>query len=101
MTIEERFEFLFQSIESHNQQLGELAERQAKTDQQISELRAGMKEGFERVDRGFERVDRGFERVQLNLDRLAIAMTGLTEHVTDHARRIEKIEGRAVDGERT
>lgn len=99
MTIEERFEFLFQSIESRNQQLGELADGQArlmegqeKTDQQISELRAGMKEGFERMDRGFE-------RVQLNLDRLALAMTGLTEHVADHARRIEKIERRSADGE--
>jgi predicted nucleic acid-binding Zn-ribbon protein len=92
MTIEERFEFLFQSIASHDQQLGLLVESQARTDREIAELRASIKEGSERMDKGFERVERGFERVQLNLDRLSKAMLGLTEHVVDHKQRIENLE---------
>lgn len=84
--MEERFEFLFQSIASHDQQLGVLVESQARTDREIAELRASMKEGFERMDKGFE-------RVQLNFDRLTMAMLGLTEHAADHKRRIEKLEG--------
>ncbi len=92
MTIEERFEFLFQSIASHDQQLGLLVESQARTDREIAELRASIKEGSERMDKGFERVERGFERVQLNLDCLSKAMLGRTEHVVDQKQRIETLE---------
>ena len=96
MTIEERFEFLFQSIASHDQQLGVLVESQARTDREIAELRASIKEGSERMERGFEGMERGFEHVQLNMNRLATAMLGLTEHTTDHKRRIENLEGGAA-----
>jgi uncharacterized coiled-coil protein SlyX len=85
MTLEERVEFLHQSIESHNQQLGELTESQARTDRQIAML-------TERMNSGFERMDRGFERVQLNFDRLTTAMLGLTAHVEKHAERLDRLE---------
>jgi len=38
------------------------------------------------------RVDKLVETTQLNFDRLTTAMLGLTEHVTDHQRRIERLE---------
>lgn len=78
MTIEERVEFLIQSIESHDRQIGELVEKIDKTTGNIDAL--GM------------RVDRLAETTQLNFDRLTKAMLGLTEHVTDHRRRIENLE---------
>jgi hypothetical protein len=78
MTIDERMEFLMQSIESHDRQIGELVERVDKTTTNIDFL--GTK------------VDKLAETTQLNFDRLTTAMMGLTEHVADHQRRIEKLE---------
>jgi hypothetical protein len=71
MTIDERMEFLMQSIESHDRQIGELAER---------------------IDKMAGKIDNLAETTQLNFDRLTTAMMGLTEHVADHPRRIEKLE---------
>jgi peptidoglycan hydrolase CwlO-like protein len=94
MTIEERFDFLFQSIESHDQQIRALVENQQRSDQV-------MKEGFERVqlnlDRlegNLERLEGNVERLEGNVNRLAVAMLGLTDHSADHQRRIEKLEGK-------
>ena len=39
MSFEERAEFLFQSIESHDRQIGELTDRIALTGNQIADLR--------------------------------------------------------------
>jgi hypothetical protein len=75
MTIDE---FLMQSIELHDRQIGELVERQDKTTANIDAL--GV------------RVDKLAETAQLNFDRLTKAMIGLTEHVADHRRRIESLE---------
>ena len=86
MTIEQRFDFLFASIESHNQQIGDIAELQARNSREIAELRATMREGFERLERNIERTEK-------NIDRLALAMTGLVEHAANHARRLERLEG--------
>lgn len=91
MTIEERFEFLFQSIASHDQQIGALVENQ-----QV------MREGFERMQLNLDRLEANVSRLEANVDRLeanvnrlAVAMLGLTEHAADHQRRIEKLEGGA------
>jgi chromosome segregation ATPase len=77
MTIEERFEFLNQSIESHDRQLGEITDKLAdltrKQDQLTSTFGA-----------------LGGMMVQL-LD----AMKTLAETVTDHERRITGLEGAA------
>ena len=85
MTIEQRFEFLFASIESHNQQIGKIAELQARNTREIAELRASMREGFERLEKSIERTEQ-------NVNRLALEMFGLVEHAADHARRLEKLE---------
>jgi hypothetical protein len=78
MTLDERIEFLMQSIESHDRQIGELVDRMDKTTVNIDALGA--------------RVDKFVETTQLNFDRLTTAMLGLTEHVADHQRRIERLE---------
>jgi phosphate uptake regulator len=70
--------------------MGEMAERMdrrdevtnrrfAETERQLAELVAGLAEY------------RAF--TQLNFDRLTKAMMGLTDHVADHKRRIENLEG--------
>ena len=85
MTIDERIEFLMQSIESHDRQIGELAER-------MDELAERMDKTTANIDALGTRVDKLAETTQLNFDRLTAAMMGLTEHVADHQRRIEKLE---------
>jgi chromosome segregation ATPase len=85
MTVDERIEFLMQSIESHDRQIGELVERMDKTAANIDAL--GSK-----VDALSTKVDKLVETTQLNFDRLTTAMLGLTEHVADHQRRIERLE---------
>jgi hypothetical protein len=69
--VEERFEFLFQSIAAHDRQIGELVENGAKLDARIEAMAAVT---------------------QSNFDRLTLAMTGLTEHADDHGQRIRKLE---------
>jgi hypothetical protein len=78
MSIDERIEFLMQSIESHDRQIGELVERMDRTTANIDSL--GVK------------VDKMAEITQLNFDRLTTAMLALNEHVADHQRRIENLE---------
>ena len=80
MTLDERIEFLMQSIESHDRQIGELVEWDGKQAERIKALDA--------------RLDRFIEMTQLNFDRLTSAMMGLTEHTADHQHRIEKLERR-------
>jgi len=50
MTWEERFEFLRQSIESHDRQIGELTDKIAETSAQIKEMDRLMREGWARTD---------------------------------------------------
>jgi chromosome segregation ATPase len=78
VSFEEKLEFLRQSIDSHDRQIGELVEQQAATDRRLGELATGLAE-LRAV-------------TQLNFERLTHAMLGLTEHVTDHKRRIENLE---------
>ncbi|HKD08981.1 MAG TPA: hypothetical protein VKB79_23965 [Bryobacteraceae bacterium] len=78
MTFEERMEYLRQSIESHDRQIGEL------TDQ--------MGAWGKRAEAFDERLNRFAELTQLNFDRLTKAMTGLTNLVANHERRIGKLE---------
>jgi hypothetical protein len=85
MTLDERIEFLMQSIESHDRQIGELVERMDKTTVNIDAMGT-------RVDSLGAKVDKLVETTQLNFDRLTTAMLGLTEHVADHQRRIERLE---------
>ncbi len=85
-------EFLMQSIESHDRQLGELAERM---DTATANIIAMGKRGDAldaRVDRLAERVGNLVETTQLNFDRLTKAMMGLTDHVVDHQHRLEDLE---------
>jgi SMC interacting uncharacterized protein involved in chromosome segregation len=77
MTIDERIEFLMQSSESHDRQIGELTEKMgvltAKVDQLTTKVDSlgGMMAQF------------------------LGAMKTLAEAVTDHERRISRIEGTA------
>ena len=83
MTLEERVEFLHQSIESHDRQIGELVERQAKADERQAKA-------DERQIAETARLNRLAETTQLNFSRLAAAMLGLTDHSADHANPIWK-----------
>ena len=67
MTIEERIEFLMQSIESHDRQIGELTENAAKLDARLTS----------RLDILAANLDRFRQTSQLNFDRLTQAMMGL------------------------
>ena len=84
MTIDERIEFLMQSIESHDRPIAELAEKGARGDARLNALTTGV-EMFR-------------ETTQLNFDRLTQAMVGLTEHIADRQRRITDIEGGLIEG---
>ena len=88
MHMDEWVEFLKQSIESHDRQLGALTDKVARVDAQIEALTG-------RVDALTTRLDRFVEVTQLNFDRLTKAMLGLTEHVADHGRRISRLEEQA------
>lgn len=79
MTIDERIEFLMQSIESHDRQIGELVERMDALVERMDQTTAN-------IDALGARVDKLAETTQLNFDRLTKAMMGLTEHVADHQR---------------
>jgi archaellum component FlaC len=106
MTEDDRMEFLRHSIESHDRQLGELAERMdnthaeiTKMSQEIRELSQTVKDSLQRIDALDGRVDRlaqtsqvNFDRLTLNMSRLAKAMTGLTDHVVNHQHRLEALE---------
>jgi chromosome segregation ATPase len=99
MTEDDRMEFLRQSIESHDRQLGELAERMDITRAEIRELNQTVKDSLQRIGALDERVDRlaqtsqlNFDRLTLNMSRLAKAMTGLTDHVVHHQHRLEALE---------
>jgi ABC-type transporter Mla subunit MlaD len=92
MTVDERIEFLMQSIESHDRQIGELVERMDKTTANIDALGTRVDALGTKVDALGAKVDKLVDITQLNFDRLTTAMLGLTEHVADHQRRIEKLE---------
>jgi hypothetical protein len=85
VSIDERIEFLMQSIESHDRQIGELVERMDRTTANIDALRA-------RDEALGAKVDRMADITQLNFDRLTTAMLALNEHSVDHRRRIENLE---------
>ena len=91
MTLDERIERLMQSIESHDRQIGELVER---TNRAEANLTARLDALDARVDRFIETTQLNFDRVQLSIERLATAMLGLTDHISDHQNRIEKLENR-------
>jgi len=92
MTIEERVEFLMQSIESHDRQIGELVERMDQTGERMDQLVGRMDQTTSNIDALGAKVDKLAETTQLNFDRLTTAMLALTDHVADHRRRIEKLE---------
>jgi hypothetical protein len=70
MTLEERFDFLNQSIESHDRQLGEITDRMSDLTYKVDAL-TGM------------------------MGQLLGAMKTLAETVTTHERRITGLEGAA------
>ena len=99
MTIDERIEFLIQSSESHDRQIGELVEHMDQLTVRLDQLTVRVDQLAVRVDRTTAnidtlgaRLDKMAETTQLNFDRLTKAMMGLTEHVADHQRRIENLE---------
>jgi ABC-type transporter Mla subunit MlaD len=92
MTEDERMEFLRQSIESHDRQLGELAERMDNAWAYLKELNQTVDKLAQTTQLNFDRLDRLAQTTQLNFDRLTKAMTGLTDHVVDHQHRLEALE---------
>jgi len=92
MTEDERMEFLRQSIESHDRQLGELAERMDNAWTYVKEVHKEVRELNQSVRELHQSVDKFVQTTQLNFDRLTKAMTGLTDHVVDHQHRLEVLE---------
>ena len=85
MTIDERIEFLMQSIESHDRQIGELAGR-------MDELAERMDKTTANIDALGTRVDKLAETTQLNFDRLTVAMIGFNRA----HRRSSQVTGRIL-----
>ena len=85
MTLDERVEFLTQSIESHDRQIGETVEN-------IDRLTVKLDSLTVKLDSLTVKLDKLAETTQLNFDRLSTAMLGLTSHAIDHQRRIEQLE---------
>jgi len=99
VTFEKRMEFLRQSIESHDRQIGELTDQIASVNQKTASLDAQLATlGYQiaswgkRAEAFDDRLDRFAELTQLNFDRLTKAMTGLTDLVANHERRLGKLE---------
>ena len=78
MTIEERVEFLHQSIESHNAQLGEITDK----------LATMATDWNARFDKLLKLVETGAE----TMGKLTAAMSTLDQTATNHKKRI-RIEG--------
>jgi methyl-accepting chemotaxis protein len=97
MTPEEWVEFLKQSIESHDRQLGELVERMDELSGRMNQLAGRVDQTTANIDALTVRLDKMAEVTQLNFDRLTKAMMGLVEHAADHQRRIENLERRTGD----
>jgi chromosome segregation ATPase len=77
MTVEERIQFLMQSIESHDRQIGELTDQIKANDNQIGELRAMT------------------GQVLTSVATLASTVGTLADVANNHERRITRIEGTA------
>jgi chromosome segregation ATPase len=92
MTIDERIEFLIQSIESHDRQIGELVERMDKAEERMDHLAERVDRTTANIDALGTTVEKLAQTTQLSFDRLTTAMPGLTQHVSDHQRRIEELE---------
>ncbi len=78
-------EFLTKSIASHDRQIGELTDQIASVNRKTAALDGQL------ASLG-DRLDRFAELTQWNFDRLTKAMTGLTNLVANHERRIGKLE---------
>jgi hypothetical protein len=77
MTIEERVQFLMQSTESHDRQLGELTDKMATLTDKMAVLTVK------------------FDALGGMMAQLLGAMKTLADTVTDHERRITGLEGQA------
>ena len=78
----EFMEFIRQSIESHDRQLGEMIERMENRD-------AAWNEKIIQMD---TRIESLVATTELNFQRLSTAMLGLADHVATHQKRIESLE---------
>ena len=82
MNIEERIEFLTQSAESHDRQIGELTDKIGELTGKIGELTGKM-----------AALTTKFDSLGGMMAQLLGAMKTLAETVTDHERRITGLEG--------
>jgi hypothetical protein len=58
----------------------------------LKEMRAEMREGFEKVDKRFEKVDDRFDDLSLRVDGITHILTLLAGVSHDHEGRISKLE---------
>ena len=84
MTIEERFEFLTQSIESHDRQLGEITDKMADLTVKQDQLTT-------KVD------DLGglMGNLLTSMHALTVTVSTLADVANNHERRLTRIEGNA------
>jgi uncharacterized protein YoxC len=84
MTIEERFEFLTQSIESHDRQIGEITDKMAdltvKQDQLTSKV-----DGLSGL----------MDKLLNSMHALTVTVSTLADVANNHERRLTRIEGNA------
>lgn len=82
MTIDERIEFLVQSVESHDRQIGELTEQVAKLGDKVDKI-------GDSVDRLAVR----FDGLTVLMADLLGAVKVIAEGVGNHEQRLTKLEG--------
>ncbi len=83
MTIDERIEFLMQSAESHDRQIGELTEQIAKIGEKINK-------NADAIDNLAKR----FDGLTILMAELLGAVKTVAEGVENHERRISTLEGK-------
>ena len=86
MTIDERLEFLTQSIESHDRQLGELTDR-------LNMLANSFEVQGARVDARIAAQSANIDKIVEMSNRDAIDIAALARIAQSHERRLDRIEG--------
>jgi chromosome segregation ATPase len=92
MTIEERFEFLTQSIESHDRQLGEITDKMADLTVKQDQLTTKFDQLTTKVD-GLSGL---MDKVLTSMHTLTVTVSTLADVANNHERRLTRIEGNAA-----
>ena len=93
MTFEEKMEFLRQSIESHDRQLGEITDQQAETGRQIGALKDQQAETNRQIGTLNEHQAGTDRQLKHALDIMVATVGRLALIVEKHENRLQGLEG--------